>query len=405
MTSFRYKALSSSGKIIRGLLDAPSDTAALQQVRSLGHFPISATEGVNHFWRQLFPARIAASRRISARALAIATHEFAVLVEAGLEIDTAFEMIINMSEARSLAATFKNVQGGLRAGASLGDALAAQQAFPGFYISLVRSGEWSGNLAQVLKTLAQYLERAQANRDAIASALTYPIILLVTAGLSIAFLLLFVLPEFQSVFESAGARLPFATHVVVYLGDLLRNFWWAILLFVASAILACREALKNPSVRLQTDRMLLRIPVIGELLLKIECERFCRTLGILLQGGIVISEALPLAQATFANNVLSRAISETAIKLKEGESMASRIQSFRLFPPTMTDIIRVGETTATLDKMLLHQADIFDQASKHTTDRLLTLLTPALTLLLGILVGGLIASILVAILSINDLAL
>jgi general secretion pathway protein F len=272
-------------------------------------------------------------------------------------------------------------------------------------VSLVHSGEWSGNLAGTLKTLAKYLERAQANCDAISAALTYPIILLITAGLSITFLLLFVLPEFRSVFEGAGAKLPLATRILINLGDFLRNYWSAIVFGALIVPLAGREALKDPKIRMRRDRLLLSIPIFGELILKLECERFCRTLGVLLQGGVDLPAALPLARATFANSVLSRSVSEATDRLREGESLASQLEATRTFPRATTQMIQVGEATGTLDAMLIHHADLLEQTAKHTTDRLLAILTPALTLALGLLVGGLIASMLVAILSINDLAL
>jgi general secretion pathway protein F len=235
--------------------------------------------------------------------------------------------------------------------------------------------------------------------------MVYPIILLVTAGVSIAVILIFVLPRFAPLFASTGKPLPPVTQFVMAAGDFLGRFWWALALSIIALVLAIRYALARPDIRRRADRLVLRLPLIGDLLLKIEMERFSRTLGTLLGNGVALPTALGITKDTLSNGVVAAAVGETAIGLREGEGLAERLARTRIFPPIALDLIRVGEETGRLDAMLLRQAELSENAVRHTVDRLLALLVPALTVVLGCVVAGLIASLVTAILSINDLAL
>lgn len=404
MASFSYKALSATGAIVNGTLEAPSEALAIQQIQEQGHYPIFATAAESAGWRGWLTQDIFPKRGPSTRDLAIATQELATLIHAGLELDRALQVLAGLNETKSLAAPLAGVLTRLRDGASFADALAADPGFPKFYVNMVRAGEMGGNLEATLRRLADYLARAQAVRDAVTSALVYPAILVGTAGLSIAVILIFVLPQFEPLFRDAGKALPLSTRMVMTLGDLVGATWWAMLLLAGVGALWFRRALGRPAFRKRWDALILRLPLFGDLLIKMEMERFSRTLGTLLGNGVTLPVALGITRDTLSNSVIAGVVGDTALSLQEGEGLAGRLARTGVFPSMALDLVRVGEETGRLDEMLLRQADLFEQAVKHKIDRLLALLVPLLTVFLGMIVAGLISSMLVAILSVNDLA-
>jgi general secretion pathway protein F len=287
----------------------------------------------------------------------------------------------------------------------LADSLTAEKCFPKFYVSAVRAGEIGGSLETTLQRLADYLARTVAIRRTISSALVYPIILLVTAGFSVAVILLFVLPQFEPLFAEAGTALPLPTRILIAVGDALRAYGFALALLCLSLGAWLHVRLKTPAFRRKVDASILKLPLFGRLLAGIDVERFCRTLGTLLANGVSLPAALGVTADTLSNRLIADAVRNTALHLREGESLAERLARSGLFPPGTVDLVRIGEETGRLDEMLMRQADSDEQRLKHRIDRILALLVPCLTILLGLVVAGLIASMLVAILSVNDLAL
>lgn len=405
MATFRYKALTSSGALIRGAAEAPTEAALIQQLRGQGHYPLSTSETGGESRLAWFSRHLRPARRISPRALTTVTQELASLLQAELELDHALGILMNLADTGALREPFGAVRARVRDGASFGEALSEQRIFPKYYISMVRAGEHGGGLETTLHRLADYLTRTLAVRETVSSALVYPAILMASAGLSIVIILTVVLPEFKPLFAEAGKSLPWPARIVMGIGDFFQEFWWALALMTVGGTVWFRQAWQRPAFRLRCDDLLLRIPVLGKLLAAIDVERFGRMLGTLLSNGVPLPAALNLVKETLSNSKIAQAVRETATSLREGESLARRLEQTKVFPPVTLDLIRIGEETGKLDQMLLRQADLDEQRIRHTVDRLLALLVPALTIILGLVVGGLIASLLVAILGVNDLAL
>lgn len=405
MGTFRYRAMTTSGTVVRGVADATSEAAVVQNLREQGHYPLwvggdDAPGDLLSTVRTMFTRK-----RASLRTLYVATQELATLLQAGLELDRALGILMALGDLGPLKNAFSEVRAKVRDGSSFADAMAADPVFPKFYVGMVRAGELGGTLDVTLQRLCDYLVRTVAVREAVASAMVYPIILLMTAGLSVMFIITVVLPEFQPLFEQSDKALPLPTQIVIAFGDFIRTFWWLLILIGIGAFLMVKRALARPAQRRKLHAFVLRVPLIGPLLAAIEIERFCRTLGILLSNGVSLPSGLSLAKDVLWNSVIADAIADTATSLREGESVAQRLAQSKMFPEVTLDLIRVGEETGKLDDMLLRQADLDEQRIRHTIDRLLSLLVPGLTILLGLVVGGLIASMLMAILSLNDLAL
>jgi general secretion pathway protein F len=405
MPNFRYKAMTNAGGVVSGTLDAPSQAAVIQQLRGQGHYPISAVpaDASEGLFARL--KNLQFGGRVSARLLSTVTQELSVLISAGLELDRALGILVKLSNIGALKEPLMAVRARVRDGVSFSDAIDSEPVFPKFYVSMVRAGELGGSLDVTLSKLADYLARSAAIRETVTSALIYPAILLCTAGLSIVVILVFVLPGFEPLFASAGKQLPLATRVVMSVGDAVRDFWWLPVLLGIGVWLWLRQALKKPEFRRRWDGWFLKIPIFGPLSASIEIERFSRALGTLLSNGVSLTTALGHAREVLRNAVIGEAVADTAKKLREGKGLAQHLAQSKVFPPLTLDLVQIGEETGRLDEMLLRQADLDEQAIKQRVDRLLALMVPCLTILLGLIVGGLISSMLVAILSVNDLAL
>ncbi|MEI9997231.1 MAG: type II secretion system F family protein [Rhizomicrobium sp.] len=408
MPRFRYRAMTASGSIVTGVLDAATEAGAIEEIRNRGHYPIHAEQGVaagRTSWRARLRKDLLPRKRFSPRSLVVATQELSALLQAGLELDRALEILVNLDETKPMRPVFERILAQVRSGATFADALAESAAFPKFYVNIARAGEQGGDLQAALEQLGEYLGRSLAVREAVISALIYPMILLATAGLSIIVVLVYVLPAFKPMFAEAGKALPPETQFVIAVGDFVTTWSWAILLGLAALGLALRRGLQDAAFRRRWDGALLRIPLIGSLLAKIDVERFARTLGTLLKNGVSLPQALIVTGDTLGNTVIAGAVHGAATGLKEGDSLSRHLRATGTFPALALDMMRVGEESGQLDGMLLRQADLYEREVRHTIDRLVALLVPCMTVLMGLIVAGLIGSILVAILSVNDVAI
>ncbi len=381
MPHFRYKALAANGATVTGELEAPSIQVVVDHLQALGHFPISTVEASASRLRWLLDTDLATLRRPSVNELAIAIHELATLLEAGLPLDRSLEILIDLTPGKSLRPALQAALGRVRDGSGLADSLGADRRnFPAMAISLIRAGELSGGLEGALLGLADYLGKAHALRETIKSALVYPIILLAMGGLSLAVMLIYVLPAFKPLFDEAGKALPVPTQIVMAAGDIATDYGWLMALGVAAVVLALRRAMKRPELRRRRDAGLLRVPVLGGLIIRIEAARFSRTLGTLLGNGVTLPVSIAITSETLGNSAVAAAVGATAESVREGEGLADLLARAKLFPSLALHLVRVGEETGKLEAMLLRQADIYDREVQRTIDRLLAALVPGLTI-------------------------
>jgi general secretion pathway protein F len=404
MPIFVYKAVTESNEIIEGEMEAPGRAIVIDRLRGLGQLPLYANEIQST--RQLVKRKRGLfTRRVSAREVFLVTHELATLLKAGVELDRAFEILIDLSDNDAMRKLLSSILARLRSGVSLADALAENDdTFPSYYASMVRAGEASGALDVVLGRLGEFLEKSQRLRETVKTALYYPVFLLIMAVLSIVVLLTVVVPQFKPLFESAGAALPVSTRVLVAVGDFVRAYGWLLLIGILAVFFLFRRYLSTRDGRRRWDALLLRLPILGDLLIKIEVARFSRTASTLLQNGVGLLHALAIVRDTLRNSIITSAIDSVAGLVKEGRGLAGPLESTGLFPRLVLHLIHVGEETGQLDNMLTKLADIYDEEVTRTTARLLSLLVPALTIGMGVMIAGIIMSILTAILSVNTLA-
>jgi len=402
MPKFAYKAVRPDGEAVEGELEAPDQGAVIRQLQGAGLIPIRA--------RRAGGIELALRRERNAglnrKEVGILTRELATLLEAGLTLDRSLQILIDLSSEPRVARVLAALQGRVRGGATFSTALEEQgEQFPRLYVNMVRAGEASGAMDAVLARLSDYLERTAELRETVTSALVYPAILLFVAGLSVILLLVFVVPQFTVLFQDMNAALPLPTQVVIAVGDLFRNYWWAMLVLVALSAVAVDRWLGRPGVRDRLDVRLLALPLFGDLIWKMETARFCHTLSTLLKNGLPLVSALNLAREVVGNRKLSGLLVEAGEELKRGRGLAAPFTQREILPQMALQMIRVGEESGSLDAMLAKVAEVYDKETQLSVRRMLTLLEPILIIGLGALVAGIIISIIVPILSLNELVL
>jgi general secretion pathway protein F len=401
MSRFRYKALSGAGELREGVQDGGSQSAVFRALRREGFWPVSAVEIAAETSARAKPQ----GAKFAAKDLASLFHEMAILLGSGIALDRALALLAKRQGLRHAAAASQRLLALVRDGASLSGAMAADQKFPEIAIGLVRAGEASGTLEAELLRLSDIMARTAAIRAEIISALVYPAILLATACLSIGVIMVVVVPEFVPLFDDAGTTPPLAFRFLTAASAALTQWGWLAVLALAASGFGLRRALRTPSLRQSWDAAKLRAPAIGRLVQDIETGRFCRTLGTLVKADVALPAAVALAAAAVTNTAMAASLSAVASGLREGGRLADRLAATANFSPDVLGLLRIGEESGRLGEMLLRQADISDANMRTAIARLLAIMVPAITIILGFIVAGIVTSLLVAMLSINDLAL
>ncbi|WP_417357018.1 type II secretion system F family protein [Gallaecimonas pentaromativorans] len=398
MSQFHYRAVTSQGQMQQGQLDADSREQVVAQLQQAGLIVLEIRKAGR--WELRL-----GSQRLAGNLVLLFTQQLAALLAAGIALDRALEIMTQLGQEPRLTRLIGNIHQGLRGGKALSAVLAEQQGFSDFYLSLIRAAEAAGNLGQGLEDLAFYQERAQALKDKTLSAFLYPLVLLLVSALSLLVILTYVVPQFQQLFSDMGKALPLPTQVVIASAGFIRDWGLWLLLALALGGVLLQRQLKEPVFRLRWDSWLLRLPLYGTLLGKLEMARFSRSLGTLLKSGVPLVKALQVARTSVGNFRLGKALDDSTEGLKEGQRLAGLLKQQQVFPALALQMLQVGEETGQLDQMLLKVAGTYDREVETGIQRLLTVLEPLLIVGLGMLIAAIIISILMAILSINDLPL
>ncbi|HET7728657.1 MAG TPA: type II secretion system F family protein [Usitatibacter sp.] len=408
MAFFQYKAVSPAGEVQEGVLEASSSQGAVARLQEMGLIPIRAEEAGAAKAAGPAPgarsALFARRRGVTQADIGVMTRELATLLRAGLPLDRSFEILISLSPNPKLAELLGKIRNDVRGGQSLSKALEAQRGvFTRFYVNMIRAGEAGGSLPTVLLRLAEYMERAKALRDNIMASITYPAFLAVISVLAVVVLLGAVVPRFKPIFAGAGKAVPAMTQVVLFAGDAMRNYGWAILMALALVAFLFTRRLRDPEVRYRMDRRVVTAPVVGDLFAKVEMARFSRTLGTLLSNGVTLVSALTIVRETMANSWLAEAVGNVARELKEGRGLGRPMMETGRFPMLAVHMILVGEETGRLDDMLMQVAETYDREVEVAIRKALALLQPVMIVLMALVIGFIIIAILSAMLSVYDL--
>jgi general secretion pathway protein F len=405
MARFRYKAVNAAGDVVEGEIEAGSRALVIDRLKAEGHVPIRAEEtgrgaAVGTGWLRL------RSRRVTAKDVALLSRELATLLRARLPLDRALTVLRDIAPEGPARALVADSQDRIRGGATFAEALESYaDILPSYFIGMIRAGEAGGSLDTVVGRLAETVERAQALRESIRSALQYPSLVLVMAVVSLIILFNAVIPEFRPLFEDTGAAVPWATQVVFALADVFDAYGWLIAVLLVLAVLGVRMHNRQPEGRLRWDRWMLGAPMLGELVVKLEVARFTRVLGMLLGNGVSLLNALSIATETIANRAMGERLAGLGARLGKGESLAGSLAETGVFPSLAVQLVHAGEESGQLEDMLMRVAQIYDEEVERTIQRMISLLVPLVTIGLGLLVAAIIGSILVAILGAYDVTL
>lgn len=406
MPQYRYKAVTPSGEPQEGDMVGTTQVAVVERLQSMGLIPIRVEETAAKATGSAVGRGLFDRRRITQDDVAVFTQELATLLKAGLPLDRCLEILIGLSANEPVRELMGQLREDVRSGSALSKAMEAREGvFTRFYLNMIRAGEAGGALDVVLQRLTEFMERSKELRDTVKSALIYPVILVGVSLLSVAILLMWVVPQFSQMFEESGKALPLPTQIVIAAGDGVRNYWWVIVLVGIGVYSWFVRQLREPVSRYRWDGWVLNLPLFGDLVAKLEVARFSRTLGTLIGNGVSLLAAISIVKETLSNTVMADALGEVARQLKEGKGLGKPLMESGLFPKLAVHLVMVGEETGKLQEMLIRIADIYDREVHTAVKRMLALMEPVLILGLGLVIGGIIMSILVAILSVNDLAM
>lgn len=417
MAEFSYTALDEKGREVTGALQAESRAAALSRLKSQGMYPmvlqaavaggaapvmagaavsttapkIGAGKGF-----QIFPQRVSASD------LALFTRQLASLFNAGLNMARCLDTLIDNCENSTLKSTLEQVRAGVQGGSSLWESMGEHpRIFTELYVSLVRAGEASGQLGNVLERLADSLEKQEETKSRIKSALAYPTMLILAGFGAVTFILVFLVPRFAKIFASLNRPLPTPTLILLAIQGFVSQYGWLVVIGAVLARVALQQWEKTEGGGLFLDSFRMRLPLLGPLVHKDAVSRFCRTMSTLVQGGVPILTSFEVAERAVGNRVLRLAIQQVRDSVREGENLAGPLRRTGVFPGLVTNMIAVGEETGNLDEMLGRVADAYDAEVSNKMRQLTSLVEPAVILMMGAIIGTIVISMLVPVLELS----
>jgi general secretion pathway protein F len=397
MSTFKYKLLSTSSGIIEGEKESPTKIELITELRKTGHVILSVQQTTKDKKLGFL------SRRTNKKAILPFTQELATLLEGGIPIDKSLAILLSGQDIK-IRPIVENLLNGIKSGKSLAEALNSHvKLFSSVYINMVRAGEEGGVLPQVLKRLGMFQEKLQKIRGEIISAMIYPLLLSSTGVMSVGALLVYVIPKFSQIFEGMGISLPFTTSVLMGVSQYSIKYGWIMFIAAFAIFFLYKRVRKDKNTSVKIDQKKLKLPVVGNLLWKIQISRFARTLGTLLENGVPLLKSMDIVKDVLSNQHLANILITVKANVKEGAGLTVSLAQMGFLPEIAAHLLKVGEETGNLDKMLLKVADNFDTDIEQRTKRLVTMVEPVLILLMGAVIGVIVISMLTAILSVNDM--
>lgn len=400
MPHFRYKALSTAGDPIEGVMEAASAEEVIVRLQDAGNLPLDARPA-----DEAGGSLAALFRRAPMKAAQVLqfTQQLTTLLGAGQPLDRALQILLDLPESADARRVIERIRDAVRGGTPLSQALEQEEGvFSRLYVNMVRAGEAGGSLHDTLKRLADYLERSKALRESVINALIYPSILVLMVFGALLLLLGYVVPQFLPLFEDMDVDMPLLTRVVMAAGNLVSGYWWLLLAGLIAAFMLFRRRLADPQARRGFDAWVLRRGMVGGLVARLETARLARTLGTLVHNGVPLLTSLSIARNVMGNLALSDAVEAASTEVKTGGGLALALGRSKLFPRLALQMIAVGEESGELDTMLTKVADTFDQEVKNTVDRLLAALVPAVTVFMALVVALIMMAILIPIFSLTS---
>lgn len=402
MPVYKYKAIDASKKMRTGVVEAPNSKDARMQLLSGNLFLLElvATTGES---APREPASGFLGRK-KADELALVTRQFATLVKAGVPIADALEILIEVIESRKLSIAFRDVKECVLQGMSLEDSLKRHpRFFSPFYVNMVKVGEASGNMDEVLTRLASFLHGQSRVLAKVRAALTYPVLMMIIGLAVVSFLVTFIVPTITEVLVESGKELPTPTVILMAVSDFLGRFWWLVIAALAGLFLLYKAVVATESGKMARDRLLIRLPVFGDLIKKNVIARFAMTFATLLRSGLPALESLKIVKETVRNKVLEETVGRVHDRIIEGGDISSILRNSEVFPPLVGYMITIGEESGRLEEMLGIISEYYDEEIEFATARFTSVLEPLLIIVLAALVGFVVLSVVLPILEMSDI--
>ena len=388
--TYEYKVRDKAGNLVTGQLIGDNEGLVMRKLREMGYTPIE----VNRAGRGLNMQINLRPGHVKMKDLSVFSRQFATMVNSGLPILRALSILSDQTENKELQKVLTAARLDVEQGSSLSGAMSKHpKAFSDLYVAMVRAGETGGVLDNVLLRLADNMEKDVELRRKIKSAMAYPVAVVSLVLLILSAMLLFVVPQFKSIYAQLGGKLPLPTRILLGASDAVRTKWWLFLILVVGSVFAFRRYKRTPPGRAMVDSLKLKAPIFGALVHKTALARFSSTLGMLLRSGVPILQALDIVSETVGNRVISKAVSDVQGSVREGESIAKPLSKHTVFPPMVVQMLAVGEETGAVDTMLDKVADFYNSEVTAAVDALTSLIEPLLIAVIGGAVGAAVISL------------
>jgi len=391
MPVFKWEGKSRTGQVLKGEMDAPTEEAVSQKLRSQQIMP-SKIKGKSR-GEMLMSIQIGGGQKITDHDVVIFSRQFATMIDAGLPLVQCLDILINQQDNKNFQKVLQDVKTDVESGSTFAKALGKHpKVFDQLYVALVAAGEVGGILDTIMNRLSAYMEKSAKLRGKVKGALMYPMVVMIIALGVCAIMLIFVIPVFKKMFEDFGGALPGPTQVVVDLSQFLRGWWYVLIPALVGAVYVFKFLVNTPRGKAIKDDVSLKLPVFGELIRKQAVAKFTRTLGTMITSGVPILDGLEIVAKTAGNSTIEKAIMKTKDSIAEGKTIAEPLLESGVFPPMVCQMITVGEATGALDVMLAKIADFYEDEVDVATDTLTKLLEPIMMVFLGGIVGGLLVT-------------
>ena len=409
MPRFVYQARDKNGKLVDGNLESLSHEQVVSKLQGMGLFPLSISENGRTAGTSIVDkivrkpqSRISFGGRIKSKDITNFTRQLSDLLSAGLTLTNALGVLVNQTENAKLKEIIRSVRNDVQGGGTLADALGRHpKVFTKLFVSMIRAGEIGGLLESVLLRLADFQEKEDELKGKILSAMAYPIVMIVVGTGAIILLMTYVIPKFVTMFNEMEVALPLPTQILILMSNFMRDYWWIILsagIFIGISI---NRIFKTTEGKRLFHRWQLRLPVLGDLIMKREIARFARTFGELLKNGVNILQALQISSETMNNSIIADEIGKIRTNISEGERLSDPLKNSVIFPPVVVNMIAVGEEAGHLENVLTKIAVSFENEVDRSVKAFTSLFEPAIILMMGVLVGFIAISMLLPVFTIN----
>jgi len=392
--TYAYKGRDAGGKLVKGKVEAPSESAVVSRLRTMGLTPVEINQSTAGTGLQMELSFGNLEKRVKTKDLAVMARQLATMVASGLAILKALSILAEQTESKRLARTLAIVRTQVETGSSLSESLQKHpEVFPPLMVHLVRAGEVGGFLDQALESVAATFEKDVKLTSTIKSAMTYPVVVLAMALVAVVGMIVFIVPVFKNMFADLGGELPIPTQILVTMSE---NAYWGVpvlIVVIVAFVVWWRKNKRTDAVRSRADALKLKLPVFGPLFQKVAIARVTRNLATMTKSGVPILQALAIVADTSNNWVIEKALHQVQDSVRNGRSIAAPLSEHDVFPAMVVQMIAVGEDSGSLEQMLTKIADFYDDEVQTTTEALTSLIEPLMIAVIGVLIGGIIISL------------